>query len=612
MTTAAKFLMFGIVTLIIVGVLFVYQAAFPGDFVNDDLVEIGSNYRMGDLSQLTNVAAGGVKLPARPLAYASFSLNKSLFGEKAIGFLRVNVLIHTVVALLLLRLLWLLTKFSNDDLPRSVTSVLPVGALALFWAVHPMNIQAVAYIYQRMESLMALFFLASAIQIIHYLRQPSWMRLVLATLFGLLSALSKEVAVVLPLMPFVLSACIAEPFRVRLQRARAIALPLTLTWVAIAAYVVPQLDRFRSEVLDSQSTPWSYLMTESQVIVHYLSSLVWPERLSLVYDWPTVSGFAQVALPMTCLSVALLVGLYLVWRGNLFGSGLVWFFLVLGPTSSVLPLTRAAEDYRTYLPMIGLLISVLALLLWFEAASGKIKAGLQMSFAVLVLILAVPLAIAGREQTSFYRSRPAIWAVALESQRAPFTVPLELGAMAMELKDYVQAERFARQALENTRSSSKAWGNLAMALIRQGREQEAEQVLDDGAQASEDDGSLAFARGSLWAQTDTPKAIVQFEKAVELDPLNEAAWNNLGILAARDGTNFERAQACYERSISIRGDHRQAYQNLVALHVKAEKLYDARTVLLDARRVFPNDQDFLVRSRAIEKIIREREKPLQK
>jgi len=160
--------------------------------------------------------------------------------------------------------------------------------------------------------------------------------------------------------------------------------------------------------------------------------------------------------------------------------------------------------------------------------------------------------------------------------------------------------------------AQKRGGNLAMALIRQGREQEAEQVLDDGAQASEDDGSLAFARGSLWAQTDTPKAIVQFEKAVELDPLNEAAWNNLGILVARDGTNFERAQACYERSISIRGDNRQAYQNLVALHVKAEKLYDARTVLLAARRVFPNDQDFLVRSRAIAKLIREREKPLQK
>ena len=227
------------VVAILVGVAFVYQAALPGDFIYDDLAEINSNYRMGNLTELLSTATAGVKLPARPLAYASFSLNVAMFGDKAIGFLIVNVFIHVVACMLLLRLLWLLAT-SRDGLNPSPTRMFPIGALVLLWAVHPMNVHAVAYIYQRMESLMACMFLAASIQIFHYLRQPNWIRLVLATLFAVFAALSKEVAAVLPLVPFVLSAAINEPTAVRMRRALIVALPLTLTWIVVAAYLVPQ------------------------------------------------------------------------------------------------------------------------------------------------------------------------------------------------------------------------------------------------------------------------------------------------------------------------------------------------------------------------------------
>lgn len=592
---------------ILSGVAFVYQAAFPGDFIYDDLAEISSNYRMGNLAELLNTATVGVKLPARPLAYASFSLNVAMFGDKAIGFLIVNVFIHVVACMLLLRLLWLLAT-SRDGLNPSPTRMFPIGALVLLWAVHPMNVHAVAYIYQRMESLMACMFLAASIQIFHYLRQPNWIRLVLATLFAVFAALSKEVAAVLPLVPFVLSAAINEPTAVRMRRALIVAIPLTLTWIVVAAYLVPQLDSFRSAAMGSDSSAWNYLMTESQVIVHYLRSFAWPDRLSLVYDWPTVTQFSQVALPMAALTAAVLLGIYFVGRGWLVGVGVIWFFLVLGPTSSLLPLTWAAEDYRTYLAMVGLLIAILALVLFTEVRlTRRLVKAWHLSVTVVILVWVVPMALSGRSRATLYQSRLAIWTDTVKSERAPATAPAVLSTILIDIKDYAQAEIVARQAIEAAPAKPKGWSNLASALMHQGQETAAEKVLDDALAVAKDDGSLAFVRGNLLAAKDTPAAIELLDKAVTLDPLNESAWNNLGILLARDSVTYTRAQECYERSLSIRINNRSAYQNLAALHVKSGKLYDARTVLMAANRVLQNDSDLRSRLATLEKMIREQE-----
>ncbi len=142
-------------TATLAGVIYVYQAAFPGAFVYDDIAEISGNYRMGDLTRLLDTAFRGVKLPARPLAYASFSVNHALIGPGPSQFLALNVLIHFASCLLLLRLLWLLTCSRGE--PQTPIRVLPLCGLSLCWAVHPLNVSAVAYIYQRMEKLDGLF-----------------------------------------------------------------------------------------------------------------------------------------------------------------------------------------------------------------------------------------------------------------------------------------------------------------------------------------------------------------------------------------------------------------------------------------------------------------------
>ena len=231
----------------------------------------------------------------------------------------------------------------------------------------------------------------------------------------------------------------------------------------------------------------------------------------------------------------------------------------------------------------------------------------HLSVTAVIFVFAVSLAISGRSRATLYQSRLAIWTDAVKSERAPATAPATLSSILIDLKDYPQAELYARQAVEAAPDKPKGWSNLASALMHQGQEVAAEKVLDEAMAVAKDDGSLAFSRGNLLAAKDTPAAIELLDKAVTLDPSNESAWNNLGILLARDSATYVRAQECYERSLAIRINNLSAYQNLAALHVKSGKLYDARTVLMVANRVLQNDSDLRSRLATLERMIREQE-----
>lgn len=591
---------------ILAGTLFVYQAALPGDFVYQDLAEVADNYRMGELSLLSDTAWQGVQQPARPLSYASFSVNQWLFGERPRGFLAVNIAIHLVCCFLSLRLLWLLTQASDASFNKGHW-LLPLGAMVLLWAVHPLNVSAVAFVYQRMESLMACFFLAATIQVVHYLRQPKWWRIPLAVAFATLSAFSKELAVMLPLMPFILLPCSDGTWSQRVRRAVTVAIPLCLTWLAFAAYYVPQHERFQSSILATAVTPWQYLMTEASVVQHYLRSVVWPNQLSIAYDWPPVTDVAPVIATLCGLALAIPIGIFATMRNQLWGSGLLWYLLLLAPTSSVLPLSSSAEDYRNYLPLVGLLFVAASLTGTVVKLLGRWEKAMSLAVTLLLLAAAMPLANAGRQQARLYQSRQSVWQHAFDSGQAPYTSANMLSSLFFGASDFARAESFARKAVEADRSQPAAWSHLAMALANQGKEADALAALDEASEAAHDDGSVAFARANLLAKKDPTSAIQEYDKALSLDENNDRAWNNLGILLAREPTTSERARDCYMRSLALRPDNRSAYQNLGALYIKTGQFYDAQSVFVAALKSFKNDPDFRARLAAVEKLIREQE-----
>jgi hypothetical protein len=154
-----------------------YWNSLAGPFIFDDNASILTNPRIRQLGQLLRTLAPPPNTPVagRPIVNLSFAVNYTLGGLEVTGYHVVNIVIHVINALLLFGIARRTLEFVRGDLPSAAHSsqgrITPAPArhaslnvafaIALLWVVHPLNSEAVDYLTQRTESLMALFYLAT-------------------------------------------------------------------------------------------------------------------------------------------------------------------------------------------------------------------------------------------------------------------------------------------------------------------------------------------------------------------------------------------------------------------------------------------------------------------
>src|SRR5690606_21319791 len=103
-------------------------------------------------------------------------------------------------------------------------------------------------------------------------------------------------------------------------------------------------------------TPWQYLLTQAEVLVHYLRLVFVPWPLVLDYEWPVVKSIREAAVPLVVVSALLAVTVWGLVRRRAWAMAGVLSFGVLAPTSSVVPIvTEVAAEHRLYLPLAGLI-----------------------------------------------------------------------------------------------------------------------------------------------------------------------------------------------------------------------------------------------------------------
>ena len=176
-----------IVLLILAGVL-PYLSSFGGDFVLDGRNSILENADVHQLWPLKPIITGTNRL----LVLLSFAANYALGGPSVFGFHLFNLVIHIFSALLIFSVLGrTLLSPSLRDLFGSQAHILSFVS-ALLWVVHPLNTGAVTYIFQRSESLMALFYLLTVYCSIRYFERPSPHWLVLAVCASFCGMASKR------------------------------------------------------------------------------------------------------------------------------------------------------------------------------------------------------------------------------------------------------------------------------------------------------------------------------------------------------------------------------------------------------------------------------------
>jgi len=318
----------------------------------------------------------------RPVAYATLHLNYLLDGFNPRWYRLFNVAIHTANACLVYFVLLALIKVAGNSLSRASQTRIAVLASTLF-AAHPLAIESVTYIVQRFTSLGAFFFLLTMLLQIQAWgetdpRSRRWRK---GSALGvlLLGLFTKECTIAAPVMLVLIDTLVCHThWRQALWRNRALlaCLPIIPLHVVLISWVqnAGALDLGHAiNMTNQQAAPYAhgdFLLTQVTVLVHYLRLIVWPTDLTLDPEWPLYhSLFAPPVLlsGMIILAVLSLAG-WIWWRArtdlrsSLATVFTLWFFITIAPASGLVPLPDLVAEHRSYLPSLGIFITLASLL----------------------------------------------------------------------------------------------------------------------------------------------------------------------------------------------------------------------------------------------------------
>ena len=549
------------IPLLVVAVgLLAYHNSFTGPFIYDDEPSILENPTIRHLwpiwQTLSPPHEGGITVEGRPLINLSLAVNYALGGTKVWGYHAANLAIHILAALTLLgivrRTLLAPTLVSGFG---TVANELAL-AVALIWTVHPLLTESVTYIVQRAESIMGLFYLLTLYCFIRG-AESRWR----GVWYGLsvsacaLGMASKEVMISAPLLVMLYDRTfLSGSFREAWRRRWALYLGLAVTWVLLGFILAfGQLPATAANAQRLGLHWWQYLATEPGVILHYLRLSVWPHPLCFdYYGWPVARTWSSILPPALVLVVLLGVTIWGLKAKRDWGFWGGWFFLVLGPSSSVIPLDSPAYEHRLYLPLAA--VVVLCVLGIYALAARR-------SFAV-VAVLVIGLGLLTWRRNPDYRSELAIWRDTMLKRPSNPRAYTNLGLALVHLGQLQEAIGYYEQALRIKPDSSEARYNLEMALARTGTTQEAIGHYEEALRIKPDSADALDNLGLAFAQAGrTREAIGYFEQATRLKPEDAEAQNNLAVALIQLGRTREAVDH-WKEALRLKPDDAEMHYNL--------------------------------------------------
>lgn len=517
------------VAAILAAALWVYAPSFDGAFVFDDGLSIVTNPHVRSLWPLSSAMTAPAEAPTsgRPITALTFAINGALASDprSTWGFHAGNFLIHVGAALLLFGVIRC-TLVSPRLAPTLGAVATPVaGVIASLWVVHPLTTEAVTYLTQRLESLMSVFYLATLYCAIRA-REDSHRRVwtAAAIVSCALGMGSKEAMVSAPIAVALWDWLFDRP-RWRLYAS------LAATWLVLAVTLSIET-RPHSVGFTLGFTPWSYLVTQAGVIAHYLRLVFWPSPLVLDYGWPNTP--LTSVLPQAVLLTALFgTTVFAIVRRSAAAFPGAIFFLVLAPSSSVLPVaTEVAAEHRMYLPL-ALVIAVVVIGVTLLAQGRLPRARWRSAGAAalaLTTIIVIALGVTTRARNAEYGSEETIWRANVAARPENPRGHLSLGIALYDQNRLAEAADELRTAIRLDDSLAEAHLNLGSVLCRQQQFDacvaEFQRTLALDPQTFEAERNLGEAYGQMGRIAD---ALPHFERALSASPddpmlLDRVAW----------------------------------------------------------------------------------------
>ncbi len=515
-----------------------YLNSLSNSFHFDDHPNILDNpyiRNVKDVSLFLKGIGSYVGIP-RVLTMLSFAVNYHFHGFNVWGYHLVNLALHVFCGILVFLLAGALfsLEFEGEAQPDRLKVNLLSFLAALIFISHPVQVNTVTYVVQRNEGLAAFFYLLSLFLFISAVFKKGWRKFLLFLGAGgsfLCSIFSKETGFTVPLTVIFLDFIfICKGKKDKLKRLK-IYLPLSLLLIIYTLFFLRGgvLHLLVEKSKEEMVTPWHYLLTQANVIVQYfkLLFLPLPHWLNVDHDFPLLRSFFEYPTFLSVAFLLLLIALavYLINKQRLISFCIFFFFIVLAPSSSVIPLWDFMVEYRLYLPLLsyGLIVAMgFGYLYQFltRHSSKKMAFGIASGASVLLISFYSILTI---ERNHTFKDDVTLWADAAKKSPHKMRVHHNLGRAYFETG-------WIDKAIEEGEIALRLSANLD-------RKENVKFVLN-------------LLGGAYFVKGETDAALRVLQRAVEVDPKFATSHYNLSCILATKKEK-EKALESLKKAISL-------------------------------------------------------------
>lgn len=522
-----------------------------------------------------------------PLTWMSHALDCSLFRLNPAGHHFTSILLHVVnVILLFLLLMWATGRLG------------PSLFVAALFALHPINVESVAWVAERKNVLCSMFFFVTLWAYGWYARKPDWKRyLAVAALFAAGLA-SKPMVITLPFVLLLLDywplARVREAngevsqtlpvfprSRLALEKLPLLALSAASAVITMQAQQAGGAVRTTAEVSFGAriaTAIWAYAM--------YLWKMVWPARLAPLYPHPGDSLAAWQVLVAAAVLMAISVAVWRLRARRYLLAGWLWFLGTLVPVIGLVQVGEAAmADRYAYIPLIGIFVMIA-----FGAADWAEQKKFGWRAALPAAAILVALALATHRQIGYWQSNYDLWSHTLAVTENNFVAENNLGgALILDRKEEEAHAHFEAAARINPRDPMSR-SNLGIYFQKHGQMDEAVAQYEAAIELTSDPGLLAQAYANLGsaerAMGEDEQAHKSLEQSLRFNPNQFNAWLGMGLLAQKQG-KLDEAVSDLSRSVELQPSA-QGYLELGRTLAQAGHVPEALNAYEQALKISPD------------------------
>jgi len=496
-----------------------------------------------------------------PLTWLSLMLDYQLYGPNPGMHHSISLIIHILNSLFLFIVL------------RRMTGTLWRSAFvtALF-ALHPINVESVAWVTQRPNILSTSFWMLTMLAYSYYTHRPGLFRYLLVFIIFILGLFAKPMLITLPFVLFLLDYWPLKRISFPLSRKVLVSMILEkIPLLTISAVSVFITIKSIGAVVSTEIVPMKLRISNALVsYVGYIWKMIWPHNLSVYYPYPFAISVWKVAgatFILLCLSILII---WVIKTKPYLAVGWLWFLGTLVPVIGLVQagLQPALADRYTYVSFIGLFI----IIAWGIPEILQRWHNRRISLTVFSVVLLLSLMMATWLQLGYWKSNLTLYNHALKVTSNNAIAHNNLGTALAESNRTDEAIGHFSAALKILPGYENACYNLGLALLTNGSYDEAIfyflkylKMCPDDAEGYHGIGLAYFHQGKI------DKSLENYFKALDIEPEFADVHFGLGINYVFQG-NYEDAIKHYYEVLRIKPDYNDAHINLGNIYFNHGKI----------------------------------------